>query len=103
MPTLTVPQFPSTTPTLTETMRTCLLSAGLSHAQGSRIYVLGNPKAWLGTAYHEVLRALPMPFDEVVETSVQQRTEAIWNHTVQRLEQQAALHPLNRRFGSALT
>ena len=48
---LTIPQLPSTTPTLAETMRMCLLCAGLSRAHGSQPYVLGNPKAWLGTAY----------------------------------------------------
>jgi hypothetical protein len=65
--------------------------------------MLGNPKAWLGTAYHEVLQALPMLAAEEVETSVQQRAEAIWNQAIERLEHQASLHPLNHRFGSALT
>lgn len=103
MTTLTVPQLPSTNPTLAETMRACLLKAGLSHAQGSRVYVLGSPKAWLGTAYHEVLQALPTLAAEGVETSVQQRVEAVWSQAVERLERRAALHPLNHRFGSALT
>lgn len=103
MAVLTVPQFQSTNPTLAETMRVCLLRAGLSHAQGSRAYVLSNPKAWLGTAYHEVLEALPVLAAEGAEASVQQRAEAIWNQAIKRIEQQAASHPLNHRFGSALT
>lgn len=100
---LTIPQLPSTTPTLAETMRACLLNAGLSRAQGSRAYVLANPKAWLGTAYHEVLEALPALAAEGMQTSVLQRAEARWNQTIARLEQQAASHTLNQRFGSAIT
>ncbi len=100
---LTVPQLTSTTPTLAETMRSCLLRTGFSRAQGSRAYVLGNPKAWLGIAYHAVLEALPTLAAEGEENSVQQRAEASWNQAIEHLEQQAALHPLNQRFGSALT
>jgi hypothetical protein len=52
---LQLPEIRATGPTLAETMRTCLLRAGLSRARGSSNFVLGNPRAWLGTAYHEVL------------------------------------------------
>jgi hypothetical protein len=38
-------------------MRACLLRGGLSRASGSANFVLGNEKAWLGTAYHEVLES----------------------------------------------
>ncbi len=49
--------LPSTSPTLAEVMRSCMLRAGLSRAKGISAYVLGNPKAWLETAYHAVLEA----------------------------------------------
>lgn len=55
---LTIPQLSYSTPTLAKTMRACMLCAGLSRASGNRAFVLGNPRAWLGTAYHEVLRAI---------------------------------------------
>src|SRR5262249_1710927 len=55
VPTLALPEIRATSPTLAETMRSCLMRAGLSRASGSSSFVLGNPKAWLGTAYHEVL------------------------------------------------
>ncbi len=55
MPTLELPEIRATSPTLAETMRACLLRAGFSRARGSSNFVLGNPKAWLCTAYHEVL------------------------------------------------
>ncbi len=100
---LTIPQLPSTTPTLAETMRTCLLWAGLSRAHGNQPYVLGNPKAWLGTAYHEVLEALPASASGGAGTALLQRAEARWNQAVARLEEAAARHPLNHRFGSATT
>jgi hypothetical protein len=100
---ITIPQLPWTTPTLAEKMRACLLSAGLSRAQGSQAYVLGTPKAWLGRAYHEVLQALPALASAADETVVLQRAEARWNQAIARLEQEAASHPLNHRFGPALT
>jgi hypothetical protein len=100
---LTIPQLPSTTPTLAETMRTCLLWAGFARAPGSQPYVLGNPKAWLGTAYHEVLEALPALASGGAGTALWQRAEAHWQQAVARLEEAAARHPLNHRFGPATT
>lgn len=49
----------ATSPTLAEVMRSCLLRAGLSRAVGASALALGNPRAWLGTAYHEVLEKIP--------------------------------------------
>lgn len=99
---LTIPQLSSTTPTLAETMRACFLRAGFSQAQGSRAYVLSNPKAWLGIAYHEVLEALPAIALKESESSVRERADARWKQAISRLEHQAALHSLDRRFGPAL-
>jgi hypothetical protein len=45
-------------PTLAETIRECQLRAGLSRIPRSYDFILGNPKAWLGTAYHEVLERI---------------------------------------------
>lgn len=55
---LELPQIGATSPTLAETMRACFLRAGLSRAAESSRFVLGNSKAWLGTAYHEVLEKI---------------------------------------------
>jgi hypothetical protein len=66
-------QISAASPTLAESMRACLLRAGLSKATRSSTFVLGNPKAWLGTAYHEVLEKIvevdlgPEPLDAAVE------------------------------------
>ncbi|MCK6557119.1 PD-(D/E)XK nuclease family protein [Candidatus Binatia bacterium] len=95
---LELPQIRATSPTLAETMRACLLRAGLSRATGSSNFVLGNPKAWLGTAYHEVL-------EKIVEIDLGQESlaaavERLWNQAIASLQQRADAHALDRRFGS---
>ena len=55
---MTLPVIPATSPTLADAMRQCALGAGLARAHGSGAFVLGNPKAWLGTVYHEVLEKI---------------------------------------------
>ena len=95
---LELPQIRATSPTLAETMRACLLRAGLSKATGSSRFVLGNPKAWLGTAYHEVLA-------KIVQVDLGQETldaavERLWKQAIATLKQRADVHPLDRRFGS---
>lgn len=94
---LALPLIPSTSPSLAEAMRTCLLRAGLSKTPGIWAYVLSNPKAWLGTAYHGVLKRLP----ELGGADGPSRLQQFWRQEIVRLEQQAAGHPLNRRFGAA--
>jgi len=79
-------------------MRACFLRAGLSRATGSSKFVLGNPKAWLGTAYHEVL-------EKIVEVDLGQETldaavERRWKQAIATLQQRADVHPLDRRFDS---
>ena len=95
---LELAQIRATSPTLAETMRACLLRAGLSKATASSKFVLGNPKAWLGTAYHEVL-------EKIVEVDLGQETldaavERLWKQAIATLQQRADAHPLDRRFGS---
>jgi len=95
---LELPQIHATSPTLAETMRACFLRAGLSRATGSSRFVLGNPKAWLGTAYHEVL-------EKIVEVDLDQETldaavERLWNQAIATQQQRADVHALDRRFGS---
>jgi hypothetical protein len=89
--------IPVTSPTLAETMRACRLRAGLSRAAGNSAYVLGNPKAWLGTAYHEVLEKIA-----AVETIVDadMTAERLWDGAVAAQHQRSSMHPLDRRFGS---
>jgi len=92
-----LPLIQSTSPTLAEAMRVCMLRAGLSRVQGIDVYVLGNPKAWLGTAYHRVLERLP----ELIAagSGAMALLDVLWNEEIERLAQHASEHPLNRRFG----
>jgi hypothetical protein len=97
---LSLPVIQATSPTMAETMRACRLRAGLSRASGSASYVLGNPKAWLGTAYHEVLEHIAG-----VETTADVEATAVrlWDEAVAAQHQRASAHPLDRRFGSPET
>lgn len=96
---LQLPPIPTTSPSLAESMRACLLRAGLTKAAGVWAYVLGHPKAWLGTAYHGVLERLP----ELNSEEAMSRIQELWREEIGRLEQQASRHALNRRFGPATT
>src|SRR6266852_2650973 len=92
-----LPHIPSTSPTLAEAMRACLLRAGFSRTPSIHTHVLGNPKAWLGTAYHKVLERLPELAAAGEHAPV--LLETLWNEEIARLQQEAASHPLNHRFG----
>jgi hypothetical protein len=94
-------QIRATSPTLAETMRACFLRAGLSRVAASSKFVLGNPKAWLGAAYHEVV-------EKIVAVDLEQETldaavERLWKQAIATLQQRADAHPLNCRFGLPTT
>lgn len=82
-------------PTLVETLRMCKLRAGLSRVTGVGQYLLGNPKAWLGTAYHAVLEAV----DTGDENDIDSRVRDLWSATIERQYKGSRAHPLNKRFG----
>lgn len=83
---------------MAETMRACLLRAGLSKASGSSNFVLGNPKAWLGTAYHDVLEKI-VEID-LGQQSLEDAVEYLWGQAIAAQQQRSASHVLDRRFGS---
>jgi hypothetical protein len=88
----------ATSPTLAESMRSCPLRAALSRTSGSGNYVLGNPKGWLGTAYHHVL-AKVSDSDQKNET-VDAAIDRLWNQSIKVQHSKNLTHPLNRRFDS---
>lgn len=94
-------QIRATSPTLAEAMRACSLRAGLSRASGSSRFVLGNPKAWLGTAYHEVLEKIVA--GELGQETLDVAIERLWNQAITTQQQRADGHALNRRFGPPMT
>src|SRR5215475_8340633 len=98
---LSLPVINSTSPSLADLMRGCMLRAGMSRCPQLQPFVLGNPKAWLGTAYHKVMEQLPAILGTVGPALAS--ADAVWNSEIARLEQEAANHPLNARFGPART
>jgi len=88
--------LPAVSPSLAETLRNCPLQAALSRVSSIRGFVLGNPKAWLGTAYHEVLKKLWSPTEE--DLTAEELVEHLWASAIDTLRQQATAHPLDRRF-----
>ena len=93
-----LPEIKATSPTLAEIMRLCLLRAGLSRANGSSRLVLGNPKAWLGVAYHKVLQKIPEV--DLSGEPLEKAVERLWSQAIGAQHQRASSHPLDRRFGS---
>jgi hypothetical protein len=87
-----LPVLKSTSPSLSELMRTCFLKAALSRANGLADFVVGNPKAWLGTAYHEVLAAISSRANT-------KTADELWNEAIDEQQQEALKHPLDSRFG----
>lgn len=85
----------SVSPTLAETLSVCMLRAGLLLVRGISRYVLGNPKAWLGTAYHEVLAAAT----KNAATDFDRAVKDAWHDSINKQYQRASLQPLDARFG----
>lgn len=84
-----------TSPSLAETMRSCMLRAGLSRASGAPRFVLGNPKAWLGAAYHEVLAQVA----GIASDDGTPDIDDLWHDAIQRQHERAKHHPLDGRYG----
>lgn len=82
---------------MAEVMRSCALRAGLSRCEGARVFTLGNPKAWLGTAYHEVLEKLAET--DVKDDALDAKVEALWTAAIGVQHQRAMAHGLDSRFG----
>jgi len=98
MSTVVLSKISTTSSTLSDAMRACLLRAGLSRARGCSEFVLGNPKAWLGTAYHHVLEKIGE--SDFERETIGASTDRLWNGAVDTLKRGADAHPLNRRFGA---
>src|SRR5207249_753786 len=98
---LAIAQIPTTSPTMAEVMRSCALRAGLSRCEGARAFTLGNPKAWLGTAYHEVLEKLAET--DVEDDALDAKVEELWTAAIGVQHQRAMAHGLDSRFGAPPT
>ncbi len=74
----------------------CKLRAGLSRAANADQYILGNPKAWLGTACHAVLEGV-VGLGQV--DGLEARVREMWEAAIEREYRRACTHQLDRRFG----
>lgn len=83
-------------PSLAEILRVCPLHAALSRLPELKAFILGNPKAWVGTAYHEVLEFIQKGRGE--GTTEDEIIDSLWSSAIATLQQRAALHPLDSRF-----
>lgn len=92
LPPLELTGIPAVSPSLAEVLRLCPLRSGLSRANGAGQFVLGQPKAWLGTAYHSVLEG-------AAGGGVAAAHEAAWVAAIDQQRDRARQHPLDRRFG----
>ena len=95
---LELPIIAATSPTLAEAMRSCSLRAGLSRTAGSGKYVLGNPKGWLGSAYHHVLEKMAVA--DITGVSIDATVEQLWDEATEAQHKRILTHSLDRRFGS---
>ncbi len=93
--TIRVGPIAAVSPTLAETLQQCKLRAGLSRAEGSNHHVLGNPKAWLGTAYHAVLERVGPEHRDDIETVVRD----LWGATIEAQYERSRAHQFDKRFG----
>jgi hypothetical protein len=82
-----------TSPSLWADMRLCGLRALLASTPRAQNWVLHDPRAWLGTAFHFVMSAARNP-------GVPDSLESAWNNAVAKLASLAMQHPLDRRFAA---
>jgi PD-(D/E)XK nuclease superfamily len=82
-----------TSPSVWAHMRLCRLRSLLSVNALAQNWVLHDPRAWLGTAFHRVMKAA-----NVVGPAGS--LESAWKQAVDELLDRAAQHPLDRRFST---
>ena len=80
-----------TTPTLWSHMRICNLRAALSVNREADEWVLHSPRAWLGTAFHQLMADAPIDASEAA---------ALWNAAIARVRTEALRHRLDSRFAN---
>lgn len=80
-----------TSPTLWSQMRLCMLRAALTTSKEPDYWVLHNPRAWLGTAFHRLMAARPTGEAEAA---------SLWDGAIRELLDAASGHRLDQRFAS---
>src|SRR5215472_12368608 len=86
-------KIPRTTPTLWSHMRVCELRAALASAPEADRWVLHDPRAWLGTAFHRVM-------ETTRPGATLANAERVWDAAVAQAGDAASLHPLDSRYAT---
>ena len=81
-----------TTPTIWAAMRHCSLKGVLTATDDSRRWILSDPRAWLGIAFHKVMAAARSGVSMTM-------LEDVWQTAIHESVANASTHPLDRRFG----
>jgi hypothetical protein len=83
-----------TGPTLWSHMRLCALRGAFAASRAAERFVLHDPRAWLGTAFHKVVEAAAQP------GATAAAVEQVWMTAVNEAAIEARSHPLDARYGS---
>lgn len=88
-PVVQIGPIPRTTPTLWSYMRLCALRAALSASREAEEWVLHDPRAWLGIAFHHLMSARPRDTAEATR---------LWDAAVGQLMSVLLSHRLDVRY-----
>ncbi|WP_161138549.1 PD-(D/E)XK nuclease family protein [Propylenella binzhouense] len=83
-----------TGPTLWSHMRLCALRGAFAASRAAESFVLHDPRAWLGTAFHKVAEAAAQP------GATAATTEQVWKAAVDEAAAAARSHPLDARYAA---
>lgn len=83
-----------TSPTLWAHMRLCGLRGAFAATRTAEAWVLHDPRAWLGTAFHKVMKVAAQSGASRADT------ELAWSAAVGEAATAAASHPLDARYAA---
>ena len=83
-----------TGPTLWSHMRLCPLRGAFAASRAAESFVLHDPRAWLGTAFHKVMEAAVRP------GATAAAAEQVWTAAVAEAAAAARSHPLDARYAA---
>jgi hypothetical protein len=83
-----------TTPTLWSHMRLCSLRGAFASSRAAERWVLHDPRAWLGTAFHKVMEACRRP------GATTATPEEAWTAAIRDAAAAVVDHPLDARFAA---
>jgi hypothetical protein len=75
-------------------MRLCLLRGAFAASRAAERFVLHDPRAWLGTAFHKVMEAAAQP------GTTAEALEQVWTAAVAEAAAAARSHPLDARYAA---